>query len=73
MSHCLNRVPSPFTAKGLRPFRNPNGEGDASLSKPHDSSFRAAARENGSVFRVKNVCFATERHIKLESTNKIQH
>ena len=73
MSYCLNRVPSPFTAKGLRPFRNPNGEGAAPLSTPHECSFRAPRAENGALFRVKNVCFARERHIKLESTNKLQH
>ena len=43
MSHCLNRVPSPFTAKGLRPFRNPM---NIVLEQPR--------AKNGSLFRVKN-------------------
>ena len=29
--------------------------------------------KNGSLFRVKNVFFAREKHITLKSTNEIQH
>ena len=39
MSHCLNRVPTPFT-----------GEGAAPLSKPNDNTFKAAAREKRVTF-----------------------
>ena len=62
MSHRLNCVQSPFTAKGLPPFRNPM---NIDLEQPR--------AKNGSLFRVKNVVFAREKHIKLKSTNKIQH
>ena len=55
MSHCLNRVPPPFTAKGLRPFRNPK---NIELEQPRV--------KNGSLFRVKIVVFAREKHIKLK-------
>ena len=55
MSHCLNRVPSPFTGKALCPFRNPK---NILLAQPR--------AENGSLFRVKIVFFATEKHIKLK-------
>ena len=62
MSHHLNCVQSPFTAKGLRPFQNPI---NIVLEQPR--------AKNGSLLRVKNVFFAREKHIKLKSTNEIQH
>ena len=44
MGHCLNRVPSPFMAKGLCHFRNPM---NIVSEQPR--------AKNRSLFRVKNV------------------
>ena len=75
-----SRVQSPFTAKGAAPLSKP--------PKPHEYNHRLRRTpknpmnivleqpraKNGSLFRVKNVFFfAGEKHIKLKSTNKIQH
>ena len=46
VSHCLSRVPSPFTAKGLCPFRNPI---NIVLEQPR--------AKNGSLFRGKTFFF----------------
>ena len=51
MSHRLNCVQSPFTAKGDTPFRNPR---NIVLEQPR--------AKNGSLFRVKNVCFLLEKN-----------
>ena len=55
MSHCLYRVPSPFTAKRL------------------DIVLEQRREKNGSLFRVKNIFFAKEKHKKLKSSNKMKH
>ena len=62
MSHRLNCVQSPFMAKEHSPFRSPM---NIVLEQPR--------AKNGSLFMVKNVFFAREKHIKLKSTNEIQH
>ena len=66
MSHRLNCVQSPFTAKGLCPFRNPMNIVLEQLRAKNGSPFTC--------FRVKKVVFfAREKHVKLKSTNEIQH
>ena len=59
VSHCLNRVPSSFTAKGLCPFRNPK-----------NIVLEQSGAKNGSVFRVKIFFFAREKHIKFKKPTK---
>ena len=59
MSHRLNCVQSPFTAKGLRPFR-----------KPINVVSEQPRAKNGSLFRVKNFFCLRKRHkIKIYQQN----
>ena len=42
----------------------------STFTKPHDIVLEQLRAKNGSLFRVKKVFFAREKHIKLKSTNK---